>query len=431
MDPAIVRRPDEKKDFPRKISGKKLTQLVDVLAEEEFAVLPSDKKIFNVTEEILGVYRPIEHIDNPKNNSVGAPDPRTIDKDFQPRATDDYFSVDPIRSMKKYISYSADFMGTEINKAIAAGPCDDGYRHFGAALHVLEDYFAHSNFVELSLKKIGYAKVLAWTSEASGKFPLPVVTGMFDSDDVIASTAGLIADTLFKVQWEFEESKPGKRTKADRIMLILLSEHSDPRLLVSYEEYLFIRDKMASIPGHIYVEKALHYSLGMVANAYNWVFSSLIHLVGNGVDDQQVLRMGDPNTNGSTNPTHSQLAKDHDNHPFHVLAALLAKEAVARVGSSMASRWWNKDATANPASVAASFITHPFDSQWQDTIVKNWALSHPEKIKRGESSTEWEALNKAHKKEIIDGIAAANHKNKVLWSYIEKNYENIFGKNHR
>ena len=90
------------------------------------------------------------------------------------------------------------------------------------------------------------------------------------------------------------------------------------------------RDAIARIPGHEYLERAMHYTLGMVSNAYNFVYGSLIHLVGNSVDDQQVLRLGDPNKNGSTNPTHSQLAKDHDNHPFHTLAARLAKVAVSK-----------------------------------------------------------------------------------------------------
>jgi hypothetical protein len=250
---------------------------------------------------------------------------------------------------------------------------------------------------------------------------------MFDSDDVIASTAGLIADTLFKVEWEFKPNKPGERTKADRIMLIVLSEHSDARLLTSYQEYLSIRDKIATIPGHEFVEKAMHYSLGMVANAYNWVFKSLIHLVGNSVDDQQTLRMGDPNKSGSTNPTHSQLAKDHDNHPFHTLAAILAQAAVAKVGKAMALRWWNNDMTANPSSVAASLIVHTFDSQWQDAYVKAWASNHPAEIRRGESPTEWEALDKAHRKEVIEAINSAGNRNKIMWDYINRNDDAIFG----
>ena len=425
LDPAIVRKPGVPKDFPRAISREKLTQLVDLFAELEFVKKPEDKKLFHVTESLLGVYRPVEHIDNPTNNAPDAPDPQSIDKDFQPRATKEYVSVDPATSMKRYIGFSAKFMRDELGKAVSAGAGKDGFRHFGAALHVLEDYFAHSNFLELSLRKLGHDKVLPWTSPAAGKHPLPVVTGMFDFDDVIASTAGLIADTLFKVEWEFKSIKPGERTKVDRIMLILLSEHSDPKMLKSYEDFLAVRDTIAKIPGREYWQRAMHYTLVMVGNAYNFVYSSLIHLVGNSVDDQQVVRIGDPNKNGSTDPTHSQLAKDHDNHPFHTLAARLAKVAVSKVGRAMGARW-EGDLTADPAAIAASFIVHPFDTNWQDEIVKQWAVTHPGQVRRGESATEWEALEKAHKQEAIDAINKTSKQSKDIWKYINDNYESIF-----
>jgi hypothetical protein len=231
LDPSIVRKPEAPRNFPAAFSRQELTELVDIFAEEEFVKDPKQKPIFKVTPSILGVYRPVEHIDNPTNNSPNATDPHTIDKDFQPRASIEYTSIDPQTSMKRYIDFSATYMSSEINKALAAGPGPTGYRHFGAALHVLEDYFAHSNFVELSLRKVGHARVLPWTSCAPGKHSLPVVTGMFDSDDVIASTAGTIADMLFKVDWKFKPIESGERTKSDRILLILLRAHSDPRVL--------------------------------------------------------------------------------------------------------------------------------------------------------------------------------------------------------
>jgi hypothetical protein len=147
----------------------------------------------------------------------------------------------------------------------------------------------------------------------------------------------------------------------------------------------------------------------------NFVINSLLKLVGNSVSDEQVYRTGDPNTNGSTDPSHSQLAKDHDNHPFHVLAVILAKEAVKNVGAAMAARW-NGDATADPSAIAAAYFVHPLDCSWQDTFVTNWANSHPAQVKLGESATKLEALHKAHEKEI-----------NASWEYLNRNYEEIFG----
>ena len=45
------------------------------------------------------------------------------------------------------------------------------FRSLGAAFHVLEDYFSHTNFVELSLRKLGY-DVYPWV-EAKQKITQP------------------------------------------------------------------------------------------------------------------------------------------------------------------------------------------------------------------------------------------------------------------
>jgi hypothetical protein len=209
-------------------------------------------------------------------------------------------------------------------------------------------------------------------------------------------------------------------------MLILLEEHSDPGYLKRFQEYLWLRDKWASIPGHQIPEGMMHYTVGMVGNLYNFVYNSLLHLMGNSVSDEQVYRAGDPNTNGSTDPTHSQLAKDHDNHPFHTLAAGLAKEAVGKVGGAMAA-YWKGDATGNPGQVAASYLVHPYDCAWQDQKVTAWAKSHAAQVKRGESSTEWAALRKEHEQEVRDGIKKVGGRSQEIWNYINENYEIISG----
>lgn len=154
--------------------------------------------------------------------------------------------------------------------------------------------------------------------------------------------------------------------------------------------------------------------------------NSLLHLIGNSVDDAQVIKQGNPNTNGSTDPSHSQLAKDHDNHPFHTLAAVLAKEAVRDVGESLASHWKGV-VNANPGSIAAGYLIHPFDSAWQDSIVAKWARANPAQVKRGESATEWEALRRAHEQEVRDGIKKSGERSKQTWDYLNREYETLFG----
>lgn len=309
---------------------------------------------------------------------------------------------------------------------MAKGRNPEGFRHFGAALHVLEDYFAHSNFVELALRKVGYSKVLAWTSPAHCKHKYPIVTGMFDSEDVIASTAGVIAELLFPVEWEFKRLKPGERTPSDKTTLILLGEHEDKRYLDGFNTYLKLRDVKLSVPGSEYIDMALHYTVGMHANATNFLFSSLVHLVGNSVDDTQTTLKSDPNTNGSTDPTHSQLAKDHDNHAFHTLAAGLAKIAVLDVGKAMSKAWKNVP-NADPANVARAYFVHPNDTTLMDSEVLRWARANPSNLKRGESSTEWQALRAEHEKEVREKIQQTKERSQQFWEYNNKHYKTLFG----
>lgn len=328
-------------------------------------------------------------------------------------------------------------MFNEINIAARKGANADGYRHFGAGLHVLEDYFAHSNFLELSLRKIGYDKVLPWTSAIDKKGTLPVVTGMFDSEDVVASMSHTLAELFFKVEWEYKEYKPGQPTDMDEAIMILLEEHSDqnmtkaerngqPTKLDLYKNMMAVRDTIKTLPGQATIAKFLHYTVGSVANANNMVFNFLIQQVGAHVDDAQVVGKGDPNLTGSTDPSHSQLAKDHDTHPFHTLAAELAGFAITNVGRALDKRW-DGDIAADPAKIASSFLVHPKFCSWQDEIVRRWAINNPAKIRRGESSTEMEAWLKeteAARRKAYEDVVGFHRKSSA---YLQKYYKAIFG----
>jgi len=77
--------------------------------------------------------------------------------------------------------------------------------------------------------------------------------------------------------------------------------------------------------------------------------------------------------------------------------------------------------------VAARFICHPEDCSWQDPLVTAWAKAHPKEVARGTSATEWEALEKAHKKEVMDKIEKMSNSSRSAWDYLNKNYKDLFG----
>lgn len=390
LDPKIVRATTMPKNFPDMLSREALTKIVDVLAVDEFIdLMKADRPSFEVTPKRLGVYRATEHIDNPKAINPQPANARERDADFEPWVLpgDPILEVDSDTSMKRYIQRSVDVMTQQLNVAVQAGrESTDGLRALGSALHILEDFFAHSNFVELSLIRLGHTKVLPWTSEADCKHRLPLVTGMFSGSDIIASLAAPLGKILFSAeQRPFEATEAGKRYQRDQIIQILLSEYPDPQLYDAHEAFLATRDEWANLPFAEQVEKFYWYigTPGRIAShAIGTVMQGLTTFLGNSVGDVQTGLGDDPNTSGSTDPSHSQLAKDHAEHPLHDLAALLARTAVLKVGQAIASQWAGKEDAGHAAQVATQYMTHPMGSIWQDSLVGEWANLNPGSVKR-------------------------------------------------
>jgi len=274
---------------------------------------------------------------------------------------------------------------------------------FGSALHILEDLFAHSNFVELSLIKAGHENVQPWTSKVDCKHGLPLITGTFGGTDVIASLAAPLGELMFSVKdVGFKPTESGFRSERDQIMLLLLNEHPNENLLNIFETFLNARDKWAELPFSEYVE-IYGWFTGELArplsNVYNTMMRGLLQLIGNSIGDHQTLHGDDPNTSGSTDPSHSQLSKDHAEHPLHGLAASLATEAVTQVGQAMID-YWNGNSDADPVATATAYFVHPMDSTWQDTSVRAWAEANPHLVQLSTSKSD---LDKIH--EQLDEVA--------------------------
>jgi hypothetical protein len=314
---------------------------------------------------------------------------------------DPSLGADRNTSMKRYIDKAIGYMEQELRMAMGQGRSLDGLRRFGAALHVLEDLFAHSNFVELSLIKAGHVRVLPWTTPAQVKWNLPLVTGTFGATDVIASLAGPLGKILFSTaELEFELTQPGYRSDRDKVMLVLLSEQPDQDYYNAFNALLQARDGLVTVAKKMGVDTLKFYRwlidtpAGILLNAYNSAAQGVLTWIGNSVDDAQTLMGSDPNEDPDVEPSHSQLSKDHAEHPLHDLAALLATDAVRQVTQSMVDYWAGKPG-ADPVAVAKGFFCHPADSEWQYPIVTAWAQSNPAEVARSESKTELDKTQQA------------------------------------
>lgn len=431
------------KDAAFLLSREGLTKLVGVLAAVEFNFGSG----FRLSEDELGVYRSEEHIDNPKppgppeswqdNSHVHpafAPAPIQLQLDFDAAGMKNYIAT---RVPGQSCDTAVEYMQKQLKEAIRLGRSKDGFRHFGSALHVLEDYFSHSNFVELSLRKLGH-DVVAWV-------PIPkqgrakLVTGRFGQFDVIASVFPKLADTVFPNH--FENYKPPvvlpngevERTPAQKIVLIILQDLAKAQETATkagvaecsgrdyaqwldyYRTFLKTMDEFAKAE-HDYTaiqwfNWLLHHTMGRLNFVVGWVFNYLLNTVALNVDEAQFYFDTDPN---STDPTHSQLAKDHGEHPLHGLAAQLAKEAVKKVGLAMRDAWAGKP--ADPVKIARSYIVHPADTTWMEPIVKDWAKNNPTKLKEALYPT-WVEHARQEYQEFVKNQRA---KNTALWQYYEK-----------
>ncbi|OJJ51168.1 hypothetical protein ASPZODRAFT_12007 [Penicilliopsis zonata CBS 506.65] len=174
---------------------------------------------FEVTSERLGVYRPEEHIDNPKGYADDE-DARQFDPRLRPPVRQVELDIDPDTGMKNYIANergdwatSAAYVRYSLGRSIhygrvyTSGGSDRGkeedlfeaLRCLGQGLHTLEDFAAHSNYCELALREMGFRNVFPHTGTATeidlhGHRVFPLVTGTFGMVDFFHSVLGEATD---------------------------------------------------------------------------------------------------------------------------------------------------------------------------------------------------------------------------------------------
>ncbi|RMZ82437.1 hypothetical protein DV737_g2079, partial [Chaetothyriales sp. CBS 132003] len=175
---------------------------------------------FEVTSERLGVYRPEEHIDNPKDYNDNL-DARQYDSRLRGPVRDIELEIDPETGMKNYIANgkgdwatSAAFVKYSFEQSIRHGrlytnaqgffkgkdeDLAEACRYLGQGLHTLEDFGAHTNYVELALIEMGHRNIFPHVGTQTminlrGKHVYPLVTGTFGMVDFYHSVLGEATD---------------------------------------------------------------------------------------------------------------------------------------------------------------------------------------------------------------------------------------------
>ena len=362
------------------LSRTALTAIIKVLAEAKFVnsgkskgiSVNKQRQIFDVTEQRLGVYRPEEHIDNP----AGLEDGRCKDSDLHGPVLPADLEIDPATGMKRFIASqgsgsSYDLIESYFTEAVRLGRNPDGLRYFGMGLHILEDFFCHTNFVEICLFKLGHRDVILW-SKPEPADRVPMTSGIFGFADTVVSILYEISHHLVQAA---DCQQPWERTTGQKILLIIMREKSLAwgdrldALWTSMEE--FKEDHPDFFQGTC---KAREFLFGWASDALGKLLEQITGLI----DDIQTFA----DSEDIAEPTHSQMSKDHDVHPLHVLAATLAKKAVGEVGKSMMTAYEGNGSFEEVMAAVTKHMTHPQDTQWMETIVSEWAEANPDDVAR-------------------------------------------------
>ncbi len=342
----------------KKLKRNTLTRLVEVLAKVEFQKLfnKPDTSAYRLTDSKLGLYLPAEHLDNPRGLEGTTSDPGFRDA-YRPVEG----AIDSEHWYKNYFEDSIQYIEQELANAVSQGPNANGRRHFGQALHVLEDLYAHSNYIELLLKKIYRERIenhepvvwsptRTWTKKVklpNGEIVEPLVTGTFGAVDTMVSFLSILQKHLAKVK----EFKPGERAAGTQIMLILMEEY-DLNTAKTIDAALV---DLENCKKNIFVCRALEELTNyLFASVMQWIKSLLAYIA-----NEVLMEIPHHQPVMATDPTHTQLAKDHDEHPLHVLAVNCAKSMVAHMGTSMQDAWCGHISTIELQKRARDLFIHP------------------------------------------------------------------------
>jgi len=200
--------------------------LVWVLAFMSFGYATAE---FEVTAERLGVYRPEEHIDNPKDYADNV-DARKFDQRLRGPIERIELEIDPETGMKNYIANERGGWATSLgyvkysfsrsihfgrlythgaNKGREEDLCE-ALRCLGQGLHCLEDFGAHTNYIELALRELGHRNVFPHVGTQTminlhGRQVYPLTTGTFGGVDFLHSVLGEATDHV--TQSEVDQSE--------------------------------------------------------------------------------------------------------------------------------------------------------------------------------------------------------------------------------
>jgi hypothetical protein len=330
----------------RLVGRRTMVKLMQTLAWNEFG----SHEVIKVTWDNLGVKSLPEHLDNP----VDQPNVTEIDLQLPNLEPAENLVVDKETGMKKYLRHGFTYI---LNQTLESKPFYDSgnfyeaFRRLGNALHPIEDFYAHSNFVELTLLELGYRHVFPWVGPDTkvnlmGKWVYPLVTGCGGKVAFKYNVFSILKDKALQFA-----CTPDKKSSTSRCSW-WWSKVVDAWTYV--KEGWYTPSLVAALDKVIAI---LNFSLK------RW-----------SLQDRCVFEKAN-----CTDPTHTQLAKDHLDHPINEIAGHCASLAARRFSIAVRAYWTGKRPISEVQKVIEEIIVHPqlskrgsFTAKVKDHI-RRWA----------------------------------------------------------
>ncbi|PFH52311.1 hypothetical protein AMATHDRAFT_46432 [Amanita thiersii Skay4041] len=474
-----------------KLTADTIILLVSVLGFMTFGFATEE---FQVTADRLGVYLPVEHIDNPKGYAEKEGDARQFHPKLRPPVDPRELEIDERTGMKKYIATedegwdtSTAFIRRILRACIEQGRQAGGqenadlweaYRLLGTGMHTLEDLLAHSNWCELTLRKMGHENVFCHVGDdviidtPNGPAP-PLVTGTFGGADFLHSLLGEATDKLSQASVtdlsdKINKASQGENENVEALRVILnklpsgggddsmnkgeeIHEHAKaynfnpddvapPDVQKQLLELLKWRDdiyrdvlaKIEMVPGlsdlleeltnalNAYVYTVLAPYLTPLLSQASGVLNEGSKAVIDSADQYAVF--DDPR---ASDPSHSLLSKDHFGLILNEPAGKIAQLVVVYSVNLIVKAWADDNEPDNVINEILEAFHHPYYATGQSRI-QNKMFEEMEKWIGGLGSGEAENTIRALTKESV-----RNGKNKRLGSdetvYAEPGYGNNRG----
>ncbi|KAH8921224.1 heterokaryon incompatibility Het-C [Atractiella rhizophila] len=395
---------------------------------------------FELTEDKLGVYLPVQHVDNPKGYG-GNEDPRKYHPALRGPVMAEELEIDERTGLKNYIaregeSYdtSAAWVRRSLHRAIElaqqTGGADspalfEAYRLMGGALHTLEDLLAHSNWCELTLKRMGHTSVFCHVGDdvrvrtREGEEIEPLVTGTFGGADFIFSIMGEAQDKLSESSIEELNKKmesanaQGNEGRLEMVKQLLSrfgggeddkvaqaeqiqqdAYHFDPNQVASEEAQRAlinalrwrdgvmrdIQKTVENIPG---LEAALEeltdtinlFVYSTIQPYISGILSSVSDALSTG--SREVINQDDQyevfNNPRASDPSHSQISKDHFDNILNDPAGRVAKVVVRCAVERIVAAWSDKMDPNQAIDEILETFHHPYFAYGRSDIQSKMA----------------------------------------------------------